>query len=82
MPDQKSWHDGLMNRLAYTVGLFMAAPAYALCFLRLLVGDGGLSGFVNDVGIVTIVAMLFCGMFAAAAWIDHRREQRSDSRGR
>lgn len=79
MAPRKPWHHGLSDQLLYSVGVFMAAPGYGMVVLYCLV-NWTLETFLRDIGIVTVLSGVMCGVFAWGQWLDYRREHADDPR--
>lgn len=79
MAPRKPWHHGLSDRLFYSVGVFMAAPGYGMVVLYCLV-NWTLETFLRDIGIVTVLSGVMCGVFAWGQWLTHRQAHANDPR--
>jgi hypothetical protein len=73
--EPSEWHEGLGHRLLL-VGYLTFLPAFIAISIRGLFSSG-LSGFLYDLGILSLVYGGICGLFVIAAILDHRMQHRS-----
>lgn len=73
--DQSEWHEGLAHRLLL-VGYLTFLPAFLAISIRGLLSSG-LSGFLYDLGILSLVYGGICALLVIAAILDHRMQHRS-----